>query len=364
MPDYSIFVLGESQMTISGGEQLDGVNQGSGVHMQGQTITLDSNAWEEIQITDDDANFQDSDGSQRLDGAQTLDGVPYADNSVVEAEYSLTVTDGVDTWTVIGFNINNSNPSYGTVEGLAFIGGPGGFPPTGVPLTVVATGEGPSFAAASYATPICYDRGTLILTDRGLRPIESLRVGDKVQTADSGVQPIRWIGGRHVVGAGRFAPVELGTGVMGAIAPLRVSQQHRILVSDPQVELLFGQAEVFVPAIHLVDGVDIRLLQHVRAQYFHLILERHEVIYANGVASESLHCAEASPEGDAVSDLMEIERFFPEVADLPMARAQLARRSLRRREAAVLLRRMMDRADIERGGRLRHTLPKIAARPI
>ncbi len=328
-------------MSISGGQQLDGVTQGDGSHLVGQTITLNANAWNPIQISDggSDVNFQDNDSNQTLNGSQTIDGITYAGGTRVEAEYGLTLTDGVNTWQVVGFNVNNSSPAYGTVEGLAFIGGPGGFPPTGVALTVSGAAEGPNYAVTSYATPICYDRGTLIATDKGPRPIESLRIGDRVMTRDNGAQPIRWIGGRHAIGSGRFAPVEIPAGILGAAAPLRVSQQHRILLRGARVELLFGECEVFAPAIHLVGRNGIRLINGGRVAYFHLLLDRHEIIVANGVASESLHIQAGREPGNADAAL-----FFPELADLATGLAAtavktLARRSLRRFESLSLLAR-------------------------
>lgn len=108
MARFSIFMLGESQISISGGAQLDGVTQGDGSHLVGQTITLNSNAWNEVNIRDNDRNFSDNDSIQRLDGAQDIDGTTYANNTRVEAEYGLTLTDGVNYWQVVGFNVNNS----------------------------------------------------------------------------------------------------------------------------------------------------------------------------------------------------------------------------------------------------------------
>lgn len=331
MANYSIFVLGESQLSISGGGQLDGVTQGDGSHLVGLTITLNSNAWAPVQISDGgtDSNFQDNDGDQRLNGAQTIDGVGYANNTQVEAEYGITLSDGVNTWQAVGFNVNNSSPSYATIEGLAFIGGPGGFPPVGVPLTVVSAQEGPNYQSGTYATPVCYDRGTLIATDRGPRPIQTLKPGDRVVTRDNGPVPIRWIGHRDVIGAGPFAPVEIAAGVLGAVTRLRVSQQHRILLTGPRAELLFGEAEVFVPAVHMVDGRDVRLVRFVPVQYHHILLDRHEVIEANGVASESLYHGSA----EAIDDTA----FFPDLRDFPAPDTPLARRSLRRHESALLL---------------------------
>ncbi|WP_425043485.1 Hint domain-containing protein [Primorskyibacter sp. S87] len=337
MADYSIFVLGESQMTISGDAILDGVTQGDGSHLIGETITLNSGAWGEVQITDDDTDFRDNDSSQRLNGAQSIDGQNFADGTVVEAEFGLILSDGVNNWQVVGFNVRNSSPSYATIEGLAFIGGPGGFPPVGVPLTVLSAQEGPDFEQASYATPICYAAGTLVETDTGLRPIENLRAGDRVMTLDDGLVDIRWTGGRDVIAAGRFAPVEIRPGVLGANRTLRVSQQHRILLTSPIAELLFGTAEVFVPAIHLAETSLARVIPGGALSYHHIALESHAIILANGCAAETLHPPDYGTAAGAL--------FFPDLATLNLRPGPLARRSLRRHEARVLLRSLLASGD-------------------
>ncbi len=328
MPDYSIYVLGEDDLTISGGGQLDGVTQGDGSHLEGLTLTLTSNAWNEVFITDDDDDFRDNDSSQRLNGAQTINGDLYDDDTIVEAEYGLTLTDGTNTWQVVGFNLRTTSPSYGTVEGLAFIGGPGGFPPVGVPLLISDAQEGPDFEVTEYATPICYDRGTLIETPRGLCPIERLAVGDLVNTADDGPQPIRWVGARAAIGSGRFAPVEIPAGLLGATRPLRVSQQHRIRVRDAMAELLFGSSEVFVTARQLAETGHVRLLNRSPVCYYHFLLDHHAVVRANGVASESLHLGDCTQQHGS---------FFPELSRYAAYAGELARPALRRHEATLLL---------------------------
>ena len=328
--NYSIFVLGESQLSISGGGQLDGITQGDGSHLVGKTITLNSASFDEMKLADDDTDFRDNDTNQRLDGAQTIDEVGYGNGTRVEAEYGLTLSDGVHTWQAVGVNVVNSATSYATVEGLAFIGGPGHFPPVGVPLTVVSAQEGPNFQVPDYATPICYARGARIETAQGPRPIEELRAGDRVQTLDSGLQPIRWIGARPGFGGRGCAPVEIPAGRLGATAPLAVSQQHRLLIRGPQVQLMFGEGEVLVPAIHLVAMGAARLLPRPGAEYFHLLLDRHEVILANGLASESLL------PGQWLEPGAEADAFFPELLGLGLARAPAARRCLKRHEAAAL----------------------------
>ena len=135
---YDIYVLDETDLTVTGG-QLDGVTQGDGSHLNGLQITLNTNAWQAITINDNDANFQDNDGSQTLASGLTIDGNTYAAGAIVEAEYSFEVTDGTNTWTAVAFNVRGGpGPSYGSIEGIAFVEGPGGFPPVGVPLTVTA----------------------------------------------------------------------------------------------------------------------------------------------------------------------------------------------------------------------------------
>ncbi len=313
--DYSIYVLGESQITVSGGGQLDGVTQGSGVHLNGRTITLNSGAWAPVEISDDDPNFQDSDTSQRLFGPQTIDGVSYAGNTVVEAEYGISVTDGVSTWQLVGFNVNNSSPAYATVEGLAFIGGPGGFPPVGVPLTVVSTSESPSFAATSYATPICVITGTQILTPHGLRAVEEIRAGDAVVTRDHGVQPVQWAGARSFAARGTCAPVWFRQGALGNSAPLMVSQQHRMLLTGWQAELLFGESEVLVPAVHLVNDASVRLRPGGHVRYHHLLLETHAAIQTNGTWSESFHPGTQALNAVQPAAYDELIALMPELAD-------------------------------------------------
>lgn len=288
MADYDIYVLDESDVTLSSG-QLDGVNQGDGSHLVGVTLTINAANWNAIAITDNDDNFQDNDGNQLLNGAQTIDGVTYADGTRVEAEYGITVTDGVDTWQLVGFNVRNSNPSFGTIEGLAFIGGPGGFPPVGVPLTITAAQEGPNFAAADYATPICFVEGTRIHTDQGLVPIEAVKIGQLVQTRDSGMQRVLWIGKSVFPARKDYAPISFAPGVLGNEDVLTVSPQHRVLVNDWRAEVLFGAREVLVPATHLLNDSTVLRKSGGMVTYYHLACARHELILAESAWSESFY---------------------------------------------------------------------------
>ncbi|MEL6479553.1 MAG: Hint domain-containing protein, partial [Pseudomonadota bacterium] len=56
-------------------------------------------------------------------------------------------------------------------------------------------------ATRAQNPPVCYCPGALILTNRGEVPVEDLRVGDLLVTADHGLQPLVWIGvSRHRFG--------------------------------------------------------------------------------------------------------------------------------------------------------------------
>lgn len=74
-------------------------------------------------------------------------------------------------------------------------------PGTGLEGTaVLSDGSVVSFSEVENII-ICFTEGTRILTERGLRPIETLARGDMVVTRDHGLQPIRWAGHRTVQAA-------------------------------------------------------------------------------------------------------------------------------------------------------------------
>lgn len=127
----------------------------------------------------------------------------------------------------------------------------------------------------------CYTMGTLIGTPSGPRPVERLGVGDLVWTRDHGAQRVRWTGRRRMIGVGRAAPVLFAPGVLGNARPLRVSPQHRILATTPD--------EVLIPAKAYLGQPGVRRDRVARVSYLHLLLDAHQVLCAEGAASESLY---------------------------------------------------------------------------
>lgn len=164
-------------------------------------------------------------------------------------------------------------------------------------------------------TAPCFAAGTLIETAAGARPVETLRPGELVRTLDNGLQPIRWAGTRQVPGIGPLAPVQIAAGALGNDADLLVSQQHRILLRGWRAEMHFCQHEVLVAAKHLVNGKTIRLLPCRRITYAHLAFERHEIIIAAGIPSESLFLGKMALGSMGPQARGELLSVFPELGN-------------------------------------------------
>ena len=185
---------------------------------------------------------------------------------------------------------------------------------------------------------ICFTPGARILTPHGERAIETLRTGDMVITRDHGPQPIRWIGHRSVPGVDKCAPVSIAAHVLdGATDDLLVSPQHRLLFTGYKAEILFGFNEVLVAAKYLIDGRNVVVAPQATVTYFHLMLDQHHVIYADGAATESFHAGDVGI--SAISDQSREEMFsvFPELRANPNAFGRTARQCLKPHEARLLL---------------------------
>ncbi|WP_227269130.1 Hint domain-containing protein [Roseobacter weihaiensis] len=142
----------------------------------------------------------------------------------------------------------------------------------------------------------CFAPGTLIDTPIGPKDVAQLAIGDPIAAQDHGSVPVRWIGQRTIDldGApGTARPVLLKAGCFGQGAPSRdtiVSPDHRILIRHSAVEFLFGLREALAPAKALSGLARIRQMAgRKRIQYFTLLTDRHEVIFANGLRVETLY---------------------------------------------------------------------------
>jgi len=186
----------------------------------------------------------------------------------------------------------------------------------------------------------CFAQGTRVETAAGFVAVEDLRDGMMIETMDHGLQPVRRVLSKVVDGRGSLAPVEFATGVLGNMRPVRVSPHHRMVISGWRAELLTGEPEVLASAADLVDGDRVRVVPMAQVEYFHLLFDRHQIIFAEGAPTESYHPFAQDAEALAPETMAELAVVFPD-----MGRAfwegtllgGIARPCASRDEAALLL---------------------------
>jgi hypothetical protein len=136
----------------------------------------------------------------------------------------------------------------------------------------------------------CFLKGTTIRTAEGDRKVEDLAVGDLLPTVFGGIRPIQWIG-RYPFKKSDPArawvrdvlPVRVARSALGPDIPhadLYVTKAHALLIDG-----------VLVPVCSLINGAtitfyDARELDEL--EFFHIKLELHDVIYAEGAPCETL----------------------------------------------------------------------------
>ena len=189
---------------------------------------------------------------------------------------------------------------------------------------------------------ICFVPGTRIQTPDGPRPVEALVPGDRVLTRDNGPQPVIWSGATQLSGAELYLrphlrPVRIRAGALGCAQPdadLLVSPGHRLLLGG--AGHLFGSTEVLAAAADLEDGWLIRRdFSPGAVTYVHLMLERHEIVTANGMPCESFHPGLAGA-GVLKWHARALERAAPGLASDPARFGPVARRCLDHAEARIL----------------------------
>jgi hypothetical protein len=136
---------------------------------------------------------------------------------------------------------------------------------------------------------VSFVKGTRITVASGaMIPIEDLKIGDRIITRDRGVQTIRWIGHSTVRASGDFAPVVIKAGTLHNLHDLTVSPEHRLFIYQRSDKLGTGRAQTLVRAKHLINGSDVIRLDDGFVEYYQILFDEHQIIYAEGIAAESM----------------------------------------------------------------------------
>jgi len=260
-------------------------------------------------MTDDDPNFEggaDSNESVTINGgpAQGTESEPYAIN------VSFTDTSGaahVETFFFFRTNFT-----------WYFIPGPGSAFTIGATLGTYQSHE----TGYTYDEAVCFTNGTLIETETGPKPVETLQPGDRVLRHDGTCATLR-MNASHSLSAKDLArnpklrPVRIRAGALGRNLPYRdlcVSRQHRMLVSSRIAERMTGTQNSLVAAVRLIGVPGIAIDQgRTEVTYHHLLFDRHEVILAEGAPSESLYTGAEALKSLCEETRAEIYTLFPEL---------------------------------------------------
>jgi hypothetical protein len=132
---------------------------------------------------------------------------------------------------------------------------------------------------------ICFAAGTRIGTPGGERAVETLAAGDLALTADGRARPVRWLGqttqSRIFSDPARAYPIRIKAGALGEDRPIR-----DLLVSPGHALLING---VLAQAVALLNGSTIAREAPASEtfNYYHVELDSHDLLLAEGVAAES-----------------------------------------------------------------------------
>lgn len=192
---------------------------------------------------------------------------------------------GVSTLTYSGYTITSGGVEYPV---FAFPGGPYvvALPQQGSTQTLIgSTGTSNAFQNEPNSY-MCFAAGTQIATPSGEAPVESLAAGDEIRCADGRIALVKWIGRQSVlsrIASQKLQPVRIRAGALGQTIPhsdLTVTADHGMIVDGLVINasaLVNGATIDFVPLSELPP----------RVTYYHIETEGHDVILANGAATET-----------------------------------------------------------------------------
>jgi len=231
--------------------------------------------------------------SQDNDGVQSSvfenngnNDVPYVFNGTISSvgdPVTLTNTSTNAQFDLYATNLDNANQ-------IVFSENPDG---SGFAILVSNTqlieGQTETFSENTLGdfTPVCFTTGTWIRTERGEIAVEDLQIGDLAVTASGAQHPIRWIGHRTIScirhpEPAHVQPVRIAPGALGENKP-----ERDLLVSPGHAICLDILGQVLIPASALVNGTTITQEQVEEITYWHVELDSHDILIANGQPAES-----------------------------------------------------------------------------
>ena len=190
-----------------------------------------------------------------------------------------------------------------------------------------ASADSSSFTVENTGV-VCFTPGIRILTNKGLVPVEELKVGDRVQTMDNGYQPIvwtgmRWIGQRVLEAQPELRPVLIQPGSsLGNEVPLMVSPQHRFVLPGHLVGDALSAHEAFIRAKFLPELFDSRARianGQKTVSYVHIMTARHEIVFAEGVPTETFWPGPQALRSLSTQARDDLFANFPELGQTPAA---------------------------------------------
>ncbi|WP_420587476.1 Hint domain-containing protein [Ruegeria sp.] len=175
---------------------------------------------------------------------------------------------------------------------------------------------------------VCFCSGTLIETTEGVKKVEDLRPScsypanaDQVVTISGEARPLRWIGRTAISAAEleenhKLRPIRITAGALGnnlPVSDLLVSRQHRMLISSDIARTMFGVEDVLISAIKLTALPGVFVDDSVKeVEYFHVLLDSHEVVIANGAPSESLFLGPEALNTLSEAHVEQVRNLLPE----------------------------------------------------
>jgi hypothetical protein len=172
-------------------------------------------------------------------------------------------------------------------------------------LRIVRRGlEGDKMPTPPVGT-VCFLKGTQVWTPSGERRVEDVRINDLVVTSSGEAKPIEWVWKRRFERlsgqewAEELVPIRVARSALGPNTPHRdlyLSRYHCLYIDG-----------VLIPAVDLVNNSSIARVDDIplrEIEYFHIKLDRHSVVYAEGAACETLQAITA-----VNSDEVEFEEY-------------------------------------------------------